>query len=312
MRIGAHESVAGGLDGALVLAAEDGCDAVQIFTKAAGQWREPVFAEEAVAAFRERRAAWPGRGKVMAHGSYLVNLCADTDLLLERSRESLYLELCRCEAFGIDYVVFHAGAHLGLGEELGLDRIGESLAGILERTRGFQARLCIENMAGQGTTLGHTLEQIGAMIDRAGPEGRRLGVCIDTQHAFAAGHDLGPADRYDAFWDAFDRFIGLDRLSCLHLNDSRCGLGQNVDRHERIGEGEMGLLPFWRLVNDPRFADLPAVVELPPLEAPKGRYEQDLAALRGLAGAAEPAAGKPFVLTPLEPRMPRSKRAARR
>src|SRR5215475_9226369 len=101
MRFGAHESVTGGLDKALVLAAEDGCEAVQIFTKSGSQWREPVFAEEAVAAFRERRSEWPGSGMVLAHGSYLVNLCGDTDELLQRSRESLYLELCRCEAFGI-------------------------------------------------------------------------------------------------------------------------------------------------------------------------------------------------------------------
>ena len=309
---GAHESVAGGLERAPLRAGEDACDALQLFTKNSAQWREPMLAPEALAAFRAeagrfqeashaRRARRPVRAGVFAHASYLINLCSDDTLILQRSREALYQELCRSEALGIDCVVFHPGAHLRLGEEAGLDRVGESLALVLERTRGMRVRPCIENMAGQGTTVGRDLGQIGAMIDRAGPERGRLGVCIDTQHAFAAGHDFGPEPDYHAFWQSFERQIGLERLVGFHMNDSRCVLGARVDRHERIGKGEMGLLPFWRLANDPRFRDLPGILELPPLEGPS-RYDQDLRTLRSLVGAAQPAAHKPFVLTPPEPK----------
>jgi deoxyribonuclease-4 len=309
MLFGAHQSVAGGLHRACALAAEDRCDAIQIFTKNASQWREPALDAAALDAFRSARAACSGGVRVLAHASYLINLCADDAGILERSREALLRELQRCDALGIDFVVFHAGAHLGLGEEHGLDRIGESLGGILERAREVRTRLCIENMAGQGTTLGDRLDQIAAMIERAGPERDRLGVCIDTQHAFSAGHDLRGAEPYEAFWRDFDRLLGLPRLACMHVNDSKAPLGGRLDRHERIGEGEMGLLPFWRLANDPRLARTPAVVELPPLSKEHRGYAEAIDKLRALAGAAEPAPPPPrFELTPPEPKAGKRKR----
>jgi deoxyribonuclease-4 len=288
MLFGAHQSVAGGLHRACAFATEDRCDAVQIFTKNSNQWREPRLDAPAIAAFREARAACPGGVRLMSHASYLINLSATDPTNLDRSREALLLELQRSDALGIDFVVFHPGAHLGLGEEAGLDRIGESLAMILERARGLGARLCIENTAGQGTTLGHRLDQIAAIIERAGPDRARLGVCIDTQHAFAAGHDLRTQAGYDTFWKDFARHIGMARLSCMHINDSKSRLGGHLDRHERIGEGEMGLLPFWRLANDPRLATVPGVIELPPLSKQHRGYAEVLANLRALAGAAEP------------------------
>ncbi len=200
MIFGAHESVAGGLHRAIALAGEDRCEAVQIFTKVSGQWREPALSAEQVAAFRAARAAWPRAGRTLAHASYLINLCADDAAILERSREALFQELARCDALGIDFVVFHPGAPRSLGEEAGLDRIGESLSIVLSRAKGLRAQLCIENTAGQGSTLGDRVDQIAAMIERAGPEGSRLGVCIDTQHAFAAGHDLRSEAGYERFW----------------------------------------------------------------------------------------------------------------
>ncbi|WP_437982525.1 deoxyribonuclease IV [Sorangium sp. So ce117] len=290
MIFGAHESVAGGLHRAIALAGEDRCEAVQIFTKVSGQWREPALSAEQIAAFRAARAAWAGAGagRTLAHASYLINLCADDAAILERSREALFQELARCDALGIDFVVFHPGAHRGLGEEVGLDRIGESLSIVLSRGKGLRAQLCIENTAGQGSTLGDRVDQIAAMIERAGPEGSRLGVCIDTQHAFAAGHDLRSEAGYERFWSDFGRLLGLDRLRCMHVNDSKAALGQRVDRHERVGDGEMGLAPFWRLANDARLARVPAVIELPPLAKERRGYLEEIARLRALEGAAEP------------------------
>lgn len=311
MLFGAHESVAGGLHRALAYSAEDRCEAVQIFTKVSGQWREPVLGDDQIAAFRAARAAWGGAGRTMAHASYLINLCADDASTLERSREALFRELTRCDALGIDFVVFHPGAHRGLGEQAGLDRIGESLAIVLERAKGARAALCIENTAGQGTTLGHSLDQIAAMIERAGPEGARLGVCIDTQHAFAAGHDLRTGAGYERFWSDFDRLLGMDRLRCMHVNDSKAALGQRLDRHERIGDGEMGLVPFWRIANDPRLARVPGVIELPPLSKERRGYAEELDRLRALVGAAEPQAAA-LRLAPDAPRpVKRTARAKR-
>ncbi|WP_437482526.1 deoxyribonuclease IV [Sorangium sp. So ce1014] len=305
MIFGAHESVAGGLYRAIALAGEDRCEALQIFTKVSGQWREPALSADQIAAFRVARAAWAGAGPTLAHASYLINLCSDDASILERSREALFQELARCDALGIDFVVFHPGAHRGLGEEAGLDRIGESLAIVLSRGKGLRAQLCIENMAGQGSTLGDRIDQIAAMIERAGPEGARLGVCIDTQHAFAAGHDLRSEAGYERFFGDFDRLLGMDRLRCMHVNDSKAALGQRLDRHERIGDGEMGLVPFWRLANDARLARVPAVVELPPLSKERRGYTEEIARLRGLRGAPEPATASPL---PVDARPPRKGR----
>jgi deoxyribonuclease IV len=309
MLFGAHQSVAGGLYRALASAAEDRCEAVQIFTKVSGQWREPPVTADQIAAFRAARATWSAGASTLSHASYLINLCADDASILERSREALYRELARCDALGIDFVVVHAGAHLGFGEEAGLDRIGESLAMVLERAKGVRTELCIENMAGQGTTLGDRLDQIAAMVERAGAEGARLGVCIDTQHAFAAGHDLRSEDGYERFWGDFARLLGAERLRCMHVNDSKATLGQRLDRHERIGDGEMGLLPFWRIANDRRLARVPGVIELPPLAKDRRGYAEELARLRALVGAEAPPP-PPLRLTPVEAKpAPRKRRA---
>jgi deoxyribonuclease IV len=302
MRLGAHESVTGGLDRAFEHAAARAGEAIQIFTKNSNRWQEPVIAIEQIASFKAGRAAW-GRGAVIAHGSYLINLCADRADILERSRSALVAELVRCDQLGIDVVAFHPGAALGLPIDTALDRIGESLDVVLEQTRGIKTRLCLENTAGQGSCLGSTLDEIGAIVERTSA-GAALGVCLDTQHLFAAGHDLTTPAGYETFFSAFDTQLGLSRLAGFHLNDSKKPLGQRVDRHAEIGAGEMGLYPFWRLVNDRRFQDLPAVVELPSEEA-----AASLARLRELAGAPEPTQKRlvaPLQLTSPPPRPARS------
>jgi deoxyribonuclease IV len=299
MLLGAHESVAGGLEKAFQHAEAHADEAIQIFTKNANQWKEPSLAAPEFAAFRAAHAAWGGR-PVIAHDSYLVNLCADRSDILERSRASLFAEMERCDRLGVAYIAFHPGAARGMSTSDALDLVAESLSGILERARGMQTRLCIENTAGQGSCLGWSIDEIAGMIQRTGPEGDRLGVCLDTQHLFAAGYDLRTASGYDPFFAEIEAKIGIDRVVAFHLNDSKKPLGQRVDRHEEIGMGEIGLYPFWRLVNDPRFEKVAGVVELP-----KEMAIPSLKRLRELRGAPEPQQKRlvrPLELTPPQPK----------
>jgi deoxyribonuclease-4 len=292
--LGAHESVAGGLPKALDRAAVDGCRALQVFTKNGNQWREPDLAESEVLAFRAARDA-AGGPPMLAHASYLINLCASNAELVTRSKEALVSEVTRSSALGIDFVVLHPGAHMGTGEEAGLRRVTESIDEVLEKTRGASARILIENTAGQGTTLGHRFEQIGAILEGVHDK-ERLGVCFDTQHAFASGYDARTAEGYERLWEAFDANVGLGALRAFHLNDSKKPLGSRIDRHEHIGEGCVGVGLFWRLVNDGRFATVPAVLETEPREG-DAPYRDEVALLDGLLGAKEPApTAKPFTL----------------
>jgi deoxyribonuclease-4 len=309
MLIGSHESVAGGLERAFQHAEKHRGEAVQIFTKNSNQWKEPVLARSQIEAFRAAHRAWGG-GPVIAHESYLVNLCAERDDVAVRSRDAIVSEMERCEELGVSFVAFHPGASLTAHVDDALTKVGEGLSEVLDRTRGFRVRLCIENTAGQGSSLGSSLDEIAALLDRTSGGRERLGVCLDTQHLFAAGYDLRNGPGYEAFFREFDSKIGLSRLCCFHLNDSKKPLGQRVDRHEEIGVGEIGLYPFFRLVNDPRFAAVPAVLELPPEVA-----DTNLERLRGLHGAEEPAQKRiiaPLTLTPPEPASPRAgKRSTR-
>jgi deoxyribonuclease-4 len=280
--LGVHESVAGGLDKAFGHAEAHGDEAIQIFTKNASQWREPTLQASQIAAFRAAHAAWGSR-PVISHGSYLVNLCTDKPDVLEKSRETIAQEMIRCEELGVASIAFHPGAALDLAEDAALDRVAEGMSLALDRTRGMKTRLCIENTAGQGSTLGWSLDQIATMLDRTHNGRERLGICLDTQHLFAAGYDLRTAAGYDAFFAEFDAKIGTHRVAAFHLNDSKKPLGERVDRHEEIGMGQIGLYPFWRLMNDARFATTPGIVELPPQAA-----AASLARLKALRGAPEP------------------------
>jgi len=294
MILGAHESVSGGLHKALDRAAIDGCRALQVFTKNGSQWREPALADTEVQAFRAARDA-AGRPPVLAHSSYLINLCAPDPDLVTRSKEALVAEVLRSSALGIDFVVLHPGAHVGTGEEAGLRRVSESLDEVLEKTRGASARILIENKAGQGTTLGHRLEHIGAIFEGVHDK-ERLGVCFDTQHAFASGYDARTPEGYATLWEAFDANVGLGMLRAFHLNDSKKPLGSRIDRHEHIGEGCVGVGLFWRLVNDPRFRSVPAVLETEPRDG-EAPFRDEVALLQSLVGAEEPVPiVKPFVL----------------
>src|SRR5882757_2581259 len=282
MLLGVHESVAGGLELAFEHAAKHGGEALQIFTKNSNQWREPALERAAVDAFRAAHQAFGGR-PIVAHGSYLVNLCSERPDVLERSRETLFSEMVRCDRLGVTSIAFHPGASVGMAHADALELIGEGLAGVLDRTRGMQTRLCIENTAGQGSCLGWSLDEIASIIEKSGPGGDRLGVCLDTQHLFAAGYDLRTPAGYDEFFADFDAKVGVDRIAGFHLNDSKKPLGQRVDRHDEIGVGEIGLYPFWRLVNDSRFDHVAGIVELP-----KEMAMSSLSRLAALRGAEEP------------------------
>jgi len=305
MFVGAHESVAGGVHLALGRAANDGCRALQVFTKNANQWREPSPTDEAIALFKAARVGL-GDAKILAHTSYLINLATDREDLLAKSIESLSAEVLRSSALGIDYCVLHPGAHLGLGADDGLRRAAAALNEVHRRTEGASARILIENTAGQGTCVGCTFPQVRQIFDQVkAPE--LLGVCLDTQHSFASGYDLSSAEGYAATFEEFDREIGIARLSAFHLNDSKKTLGSRVDRHENIGEGLLGLALFWRLVNDARFTKIPGVLETEP-KNPETPYRDEVSLLNRLANAPEPPTKEPTFSLELSPAPPVKKR----
>ena len=292
MLFGAHESVSGGVSTAFARAKVDECRAIQIFTKNSNQWKDPVLAPEAIAAFRDARASY-GDVPVLAHASYLINLATDDATVLGRSIDALVAEVERSSALGVDYVVLHPGAPLGAGEEVGLARVCEALDAVAARTPDATARILLENTAGQGTCVGHRFEHLQAIFEGA-KTASRLGVCIDTQHSFAAGYDLSTEEGYERTMRTIDTCIGLDRVRAFHINDSKKPLGARVDRHEHLGEGLIGLGAFWRLANDKRFAKVPAVLETEPREGGEP-YRAEVALLNGFVGAKEPEA-KAFAL----------------
>jgi deoxyribonuclease IV len=283
VRLGAHQSIAGGYDKALALAEADGCEALQIFTKVANQWREPEVDDARAAPFRAgvRRLRL---APVMSHVSYLVNLCAEDPTIRAKSLDALARELRRSAALGIPYVVLHPGSPKAQGEEVGVAQIAAGLDAAYAAAGHdgtVTSRVLLETTAGQGTGLGRTFEQLAAILARARCA-ERLAVCFDTCHTLAAGYDWTSAKGYAEVFAHFDATLGLDRLLGFHLNDSKKGLGSRLDRHEWIGDGEIGLEPFGRLVRDRRFAALPGVLEIPPRDEDRG-YRENLARLRRLA-----------------------------
>jgi deoxyribonuclease-4 len=275
--LGAHESVAGGLEKAFARGRADGCRALQIFTSSSRQWAARELPPDEVAAFRREASAsrWP----VLSHASYLINLGTADRTLRDKSVAALRIELERAEALGLDYVVLHPGTDGGGGEAAGLVRVAECLSEVHLQTRGARARILLELTAGQGSCLGHRFEHLRTLLEVT-DGGDRLGVCFDTCHAVAAGYDL--AGDYQGVWRAFDRIVGLSRLCAFHLNDSKKGLGCRVDRHHHPGEGSLGLATFRRLVRDRRFAGLPGILETPPLPGGEPSFRRNLERLRAL------------------------------
>lgn len=263
MFIGAHESAAGGPHKAIERALTDGCESLQIFTKNNNRWKQRMWTDKEAAKFREAYANSGLRGLV-SHGAYLINLCSQTEATRTKSYDALADELIRCQLLGVPYLVIHPGSPGDGGDEWGIEMVGKAV-NALYAERGDEwndVTLLFENTAGQGSTLAWKIEHLRDIIGALDtPE--RFGVCFDTCHAHAAGYDLRQKDGYEAFWQEFDALVGLDKLHVFHLNDSKKALGTRVDRHDDIGDGEIGPTVFDFLVNDPRFAEHTAVVETP-------------------------------------------------
>jgi deoxyribonuclease-4 len=254
-------SVAGGLPRAVDRAVVHGCDALQIFTKNASQWRgRPLPAEEVRAFKASVRTA--RIHPVVSHASYLINLATPDDGLRCQSMEAMSDELERAEALGLLGVVLHPGCYtIGSAAE-GLARIGDGLLDLLRDRPRDKTMVLLEHTAGQGTSLGSTFEQLATIIARVRGH-RRVGVCLDTCHLLASGYDLVSDEGFARTFAEFERLVGFARLRAVHMNDSKRPLGSRVDRHTHIGDGHLGLEPFRRLVNDSRFAGLPMLLETP-------------------------------------------------
>jgi len=261
MILGAHVSIAGGVQNAPLNGKKIGCDAIQMFAKNQTQWKAKPFTEENITGFKKNLTS-SGIRAVVIHDSYLINLCATDENKLRMSIDAFVDELERAAALEVPYVVTHPGSHLGKGEDWGIAKIAESLDEIHDRTPGVKVMTLLETTAGQGTNLGYTFEQIAAMREKV-QDPSRVGVCIDTCHMFAAGYDLKTEAGYEDTWKRFDDVIGFEHLKAAHLNDSKKPLAGRVDRHEHIGEGFLGAEPFQRVVNDDRFRDVPGLLETP-------------------------------------------------
>jgi deoxyribonuclease IV len=268
MRLGAHNSIAGGLHHAVDEAVAIGADCMQIFCKNQRQWHAKPLSPTEVHVFRQA-VEKAGIGPVMVHDAYLINMGTPDTTKWRTSYGSFLHELERCEALGIPYLNFHPGSHShpdkkrrlepGVRREA-LDRVASGLNQALDATPGGSTKLVIENAAGQGSNVGSSWEEVGYLADQV-DDPTRLGVCVDTQHAWAAGYDW--LQHYDAVWDEFDDQVGLKRLVAFHLNDSKQPCGARVDRHDSIGAGHLGEPFFRQLMTDARFANVAGYLETP-------------------------------------------------
>ena len=262
--LGAHVSAAGGVPEAPPRAGAIGASALQLFTKMASRWAERDCADDECASFRERLAvAGVDPNATMAHDSYLINLASPDPVLRARSIVSFTTELRRCHALGLRYLVSHPGNFMD-ERDAGIARNADALSESLAAAPG-DTIVCLETTVGSGTSLGSTFEELAAIIGQVDASQRhRIGVCVDTCHVYSAGYDL--ITDYEGVLARFDDVLGLDRLKVMHLNDSKTPFGSHRDRHELIAEGSLGERPFQQLMNDPRLAAIPKVIETPKLD----------------------------------------------
>ncbi len=254
-------SIAGGIHLALERGRSIGCNAVQLFVKSSNQWKARPLPAEEISLFHEKAREYRS-GFIMGHSSYLINIASPDAELLEKSRKALAIEIERCETLSIPWLVLHPGSHRGAGTEAGIRTVAESLDRVFEMTAGYKTSILLETTSGSGNILGSRFEELAAIIGLL-QSPARIGVCLDTCHIFAAGYDISTKKDYNAVFKSFDSIIGLNHLKAFHLNDSKTPLGSGKDRHANIGEGEIGVEPFGFLVNDPRFIDIPMVLETP-------------------------------------------------
>jgi deoxyribonuclease-4 len=257
--LGAHTFVKGGPTSAIETAEKLKFNAIQIFTKNNNQWNARNFTDAEVEAYKTNFKSSNVK-IVVAHDSYLINLCAVNKEMLKKSRATFIDELKRCEILEIPYLNFHPGSHGGQGEEYGIKLIAESINFAHNQTKDYKVKSMLELTAGQGTSIGYKFEQIKQIIDLV-EDRNRMCVCIDTAHIYAAGYDI--ATKYKDVLNEFDHIIGFDFLKCFHMNDSKKPLGSRVDRHEHIGKGFIGTKGFKNIMNDERLIHIPKILETP-------------------------------------------------
>lgn len=258
--IGAHISVAGGLAKAFPRADEASCESIQIFTRNQRQWQTKVLSMQEIEAFYR---AWEQSGvqAVVSHASYLVNLCGSGDIR-KKSEKGLIAEIERCHQLGINDIILHPGFAGDFSHDAAIEMIAESLLRAIDETQEMRVRILLETMAGQGTVVGGELRDLEDILNRVNWH-KRIGACVDMCHIFASGYEVRSAEAYNRFIDALDKHVTIERVGCWHLSDSKTEKGGKKDRHAHIGQGEIGLTAFSMLMNDERFADVPAVLETP-------------------------------------------------
>ncbi len=257
---GAHMSIAGGMHKAFERGKRARCRTIQIFLKNSNQWKAKLLTEQDRTLFQSAQRA-TGIRPVVAHDSYLINLGSPDAGLYRKSLDAFVEEMKRANFLGVPSLILHPGAHMGAGIKVGAARVAKALRRALDLVEPPVA-LLLENTAGQGSSLGWRFEQLAAIMEQTkNPD--RIGVCIDTCHAFAAGYDIRTEEGYEETMREFDRLIGVERIRAFHVNDSRKDLGSRVDRHFHIGKGRLGLDAFRFLVNDRRFAAIPKILETP-------------------------------------------------
>jgi deoxyribonuclease IV len=261
MKFCAHVSVSGGLYKAFERGEAVGCEAMQIFSKSERQWNAKPLLDDDIQRFKDEQTR-TGIGPLIVHDSYLINLASPKDELWEKSTVAFAHELERCDLLGIPYLVTHPGAHTGSGCDAGMAREADAINRLLDDGVGGDTMILLETTAGQGTCLGGRFEELAWLLDNV-RHAERIGICVDTCHIFAAGYDFRTPDGYTAVFDRLISLVGSERIKAFHLNDSKGALGSHLDRHEAIGEGQIGVEGFRLLINDSRFAGLPMVLETP-------------------------------------------------
>lgn len=275
--IGAHVSAAGGVENAPVRAHEIGATGFALFTKNQRQWSAKPLTDESIRAFKENCKAYNfSADSIIPHDSYLINLGHPEKPKLQKSRDAFLDEMQRCEQLGITLLNFHPGSHLNkISEKECLSIIAESINVALDQTANVKA--VVENTAGQGTNMGFRFEHLAEIIEQVDDK-ERIGVCIDTAHAFAAGYDISTEDGFRETFEQFEEIVGYDKLLAMHLNDSKKELGTKVDRHESLGDGHIGWTPFRKIMADSRFDGIPLILETPNTD----RWAEEIAELKRL------------------------------
>lgn len=275
--LGAHMSIAGGFEKAIIRGQSIHCTAIQMFTKSNRQWEAKPITDEQAELFKQQLKD-SSIEVIVAHAMYLLNLASPDSKTWHGTIHAVKKELQRCHTLGIPYLVVHPGSRLTSPLDDALDRVAQALNRIFDEEHGGTT-LLLENMAGQGSTVARKFEELATILDKVHHK-RRIGTCLDTCHAFAAGYDFSTPEAYKKTWKEFDNTIGLQHLKAIHLNDSKQELGSHVDRHEEIGDGKMKIETFSLLMNDPHLFSIPKILETPNDDL--SHYARNMKRLKGL------------------------------